>query len=484
MAFATVLAILLRGDFDTFEDKLITLIPYIFISLGCASVIFLVCGLDRTPWRYSSVADHLQIIVLTVLVILLTLGLTFAANRLEGVSRSLPVLQAGLIISILISARAVARFWFARQIHKNGNGHVNGHSQETVLVVGVNTVTELFLLSVQELASQQIQVAGILAEEPTMRGRAIRQKPILGTVDELQNILQSLEVHGVAVDRIVVATAADRLLPRALETLLEVEKSSNIVVHFLSERLGFKDSSATPSALSGREGNIVDGQRPLALVGDLDHVNFVRKSFRLKRIVDGIGAAFLMFTLAPVTVLVAFIVALDVGFPLIFWQQRPGLYGRPFKMYKFRTMRAPHDKHWKRIPDDQRSSAVGQILRHTRLDELPQLYNVLVGDMSFVGPRPLLPHDQSPDYAARLSVRPGITGWAQVNGGRIISASDKWILDIWYVQNASFVLDLKIVFRTVKMVLFGDRINTEAVHQARNDLGLKTLLATEMAPAE
>ena len=196
------------------------------------------------------------------------------------------------------------------------------------------------------------------------------------------------------------------------------------------------------------------------------------------------GAAFLIFTLAPITALVAFIVALDVGFPLIFWQQRPGLYGRPFKMYKFRTMRAPHDKHWKRIPDDQRSSAVGQILRHTRLDELPQLYNVLVGDMSFVGPRPLLPHDQSPDYAARLSVRPGITGWAQVNGGRIISAPDKWILDIWYVQNASLVLDLKIVFRTVKMVLFGDRINTEAVHQARSDLGLKTLLATEIAPAE
>ena len=107
----------------TVQEKLVILIPYIFISLGCASVVFLVGGLDRTPWRYSSVADHLQIIVLTVLVILLTLGLTFAANRLEGVSRSLPVLQGGLIISILISARAVARFWFTRQIHKNGNGH-------------------------------------------------------------------------------------------------------------------------------------------------------------------------------------------------------------------------------------------------------------------------------------------------------------------------------------------------------------------------
>jgi lipopolysaccharide/colanic/teichoic acid biosynthesis glycosyltransferase len=188
---------------------------------------------------------------------------------------------------------------------------------------------------------------------------------------------------------------------------------------------------------------------------------------------------FLMFTLAPIAAVIAVIVALDVGFPLIFWQQRPGLYGRPFRMYKFRTMRAAHDKHGTRVADAQRSSAIGRILRFTRLDELPQLYNVLVGDMSFVGPRPLLPHDQHQNYAARLSVRPGITGWAQVNGGRIISDPDKWILDIWYVQNASLLLDFKIILSTVKMVLFGDRINAEAIRQAKSDLGLKTFLPAE-----
>jgi lipopolysaccharide/colanic/teichoic acid biosynthesis glycosyltransferase len=351
--------------------------------------------------------------------------------------------------------------------------------------VGVNTVSELFLRSVQEFASPQVDVAGVIAEESKMRGRAIQQKPILGTVEELQSILQTLEVHGTAVDRIVVATARDRLRPRALEALLEVEKSSDINVYFLSERLGFEDSR--PSVIS-RERNSVYGQRAPALVGNVDdvaHVNSTGKSFRiLKRIVDGFGAVLLMITLAPVAVLVAFIVALDVGFPVIFWQKRPGLYGRPFKLYKFRTMGAAHDKHSRRIPDDQRLSAVGQILRRTRLDELPQLYNVLVGDMSFVGPRPLLPCDQSTDYAARLSVRPGITGWAQVNGGRIISPSDKWILDLWYVENASLVLDLKIVLRTVKMVLFGDRLNAEAVYRARRDLRPKMLARTTMVPAE
>src|SRR6266516_4309473 len=241
-----------------------------------------------------------------------------------------------------------------------------------------------------------------------------------------------------------------------------------------------------PSVVSGREGTTAHREQAVASVPHAAHLNSARKSFwMLKRMVDAFVGAFLVITLAPLATLVALAVALDVGFPLIFWQQRPGLHGRPFKLYKFRTMGAPHDKHFRRVPDDQRLSAVGQFLRRTRLDELPQLYNVLVGDMSFVGPRPLLPCDQSPDYVARLSVRPGITGWAQVNGGRVVSPLDKQILDIWYVNKASFVLDLRIMFRTMQMVLFGDRINNEAMSQARRDLdhlpGLKAILWAEVA---
>jgi len=445
VASATLIAVMLRGYFDTVSESLITLMPYSFISFGCASVIFLVGGLDRTPWRYCTVADHLQVIVLTVLTILLALVITFALNRLAPVARSLPVLQGGLIVSILIAARSAARFWHTSRIHNNANGRVDQQPHETVLVVGVNTITELFLLSVREFASERIQVAGILAENPSLRGRAIQQKEVLGTVEELQDILQSLEIHGVTVDSIVVAAAADQLQPRSLEILFEVEKSSDIFVQFLTERLGFEGVAQRSSDLSGQARSRVHGQRAVARVGNVieaDHANSARRFFRLeKRIVDTFGAALLIFALSPVAILLAFVVALDVGFPLIFWQQRPGLYGRPFKLYKFRTMRAPHDRHRLRIPDDQRSSAVGQALRRTRLDELPQLFNVLIGDMSLIGPRPLLPCDQTPEFAARLSVRPGITGWAQVNGGRIISTSDKLILDVWYVQNASLVLD-------------------------------------------
>jgi lipopolysaccharide/colanic/teichoic acid biosynthesis glycosyltransferase len=487
VASATILAVMLRGNFESVTGSVIVLTPYIFTSVGCALVIFFVAGLDRTPWRYSSVADHFQVVILTVFSVLLALVLTFALNRLTPVARSLPVVQGALIISVLICARSTARLWHARQINIHGHNRIT-ERHETVLLVGANTVAELFLVSAKEFASRRVEVAGIIAEEPSLRGRVIQQTPVLGVMKELQEILQSLEVHGVTIERIVVAIAAYRLQPHSLEILLELEKSSNIVVQFLSERLGFEDNPEGASLPSDQMLNSVPRQRVVPRfrgVVELDHANSTAKFFRLgKRIVDIIGAAFLLVTTAPLVALVAFIAALDVGFPVIFWQQRPGLHGRPFKLYKFRTMRAPHDKYRTRIPDEQRLSAVGKILRRTRLDELPQFYNVLIGDMSLVGPRPLLPCDQAAEYAARLSMRPGITGWAQVNGGRIISTSDKLTLDIWYVQNASWILDVAILFRTVRMVLFGDRINFRAVNQARNRLVLNSMLRTTITPAE
>src|SRR6516165_5684563 len=168
VALATIVAVMLRGYFHTFTESLVALMPYSLISLACACVIFLVGGLDRTPWRYSSVADHLQVIVLTVLTILLALVVTFGLNRLQPVARSLPVLQGGLIVSILIAARSAARFWHTKQIHSNGSGRINEKPHETVLVVGMNSIAELFLLSVTEFASQQIQVAGVVTEDQSM----------------------------------------------------------------------------------------------------------------------------------------------------------------------------------------------------------------------------------------------------------------------------------------------------------------------------
>jgi lipopolysaccharide/colanic/teichoic acid biosynthesis glycosyltransferase len=487
VVFATVMAILLRGDIGQ-EIDFTNFMPFVSISTGVASFIFFLGGLDRGLWRYSSISDYSQIVVLSVLVVLTTFVFTFAVNRLNGIARSLPILQLSLIVIMLISARSAARVWHGRQ--KNGKlaDRLTVRPCETVLIAGVSAISELFLRSISEFASEQVRVAGILAEEPKLRGRTIQQKPILGTTEELFTVLASLEVHGVAVDRIVVAATTDQLSARALDVLLEVEKSSDILVQFLSERLGFEDPVRTTLVFSKLERATIRRHQAPTSVPNAYHMSSA-KVWILKRMVDVLGAASLMIVLSPVMVAVCLAVALDVGYPLVFWQQRPGLHGRPFRLFKFRTMAAPYDKHLRRVPDEERLSAVGRFLRRIRLDELPQLYNVLVGDMSLVGPRPLLPCDQSADFAARLLVRPGITGWAQVNGGRIVSAHDKAILDIWYVNRACLALDLKIIMQTLQMIVFGDRINPEAVKRARRDLEqipiLKELLWEPLAnPAE
>jgi lipopolysaccharide/colanic/teichoic acid biosynthesis glycosyltransferase len=208
-----------------------------------------------------------------------------------------------------------------------------------------------------------------------------------------------------------------------------------------------------------------------------------RRYFVTKRVLD-VGASFVLLALGlPIIFLVGLLVAFDVGAPIVFCQRRPGLRGRPFKLYKFRTMVRAYDADGNRIPDEQRSSWIGRCLRRTRLDELPQLYNVLIGDMSFVGPRPLLPVDQRPEYKARLLVRPGITGWAQVEGGRIIEPADKAAMDVWYVQNASFALDLRVILLTIPMMFHGDRVNARAIEQAWRDLRPTGICTNWIRPA-
>ena len=157
-------------------------------------------------------------------------------------------------------------------------------------------------------------------------------------------------------------------------------------------------------------------------------------------------------------------VRINMGGPVFFSQLRPGLHGRPFRMIKFRTMRNLVDSHGRPLADEQRMTRLGAWLRASSLDELPEVWNVLRGDMSIVGPRPLL-MDYLPLYTARQSrrheVRPGITGWAQINGRNAISWQQRFDLDVWYVDNRSFLLDLKIFFKTFQRVWQRDGVSAQ-----------------------
>ena len=184
----------------------------------------------------------------------------------------------------------------------------------------------------------------------------------------------------------------------------------------------------------------------------------------LKRILDVVIASTALVLLSPVYALVAYKVKKNLGSPVLFRQTRPGLHGRPFEMIKFRSMKDALDTAGNPLPDSERLTPFGKMLRATSLDEMPELWNVIKGDMSIVGPRPLL-MEYLPLYnseqAKRHEVRPGITGYAQVNGRNAISWEKKFELDTWYVNNQSFWLDFKIMLKTVKKVLAKDDISAE-----------------------
>lgn len=183
-----------------------------------------------------------------------------------------------------------------------------------------------------------------------------------------------------------------------------------------------------------------------------------------KRLLDILASGMGLLVLLPFLVIIGVVIALKLGRPIFFTQTRPGLHARPFNMIKFRTMTDARDSEGNLLPDAERLTPFGKFLRSTSLDELPELWNVLKGDMSLVGPRPLLMQYvplYSKEQARRHEVRPGITGWAQINGRNALNWEDKFKLDIWYVDNQSFLLDLRILWMTILKVVRRDGISAQ-----------------------
>ena len=203
-----------------------------------------------------------------------------------------------------------------------------------------------------------------------------------------------------------------------------------------------------------------------------------RVQAHLKRVFDVVVSATALVVLAPVMGLIALAVWRTMGRPVLFRHVRPGLHGKPFVMYKFRTMRDLRDAEGKLLPDEARLTPFGRWLRSTSLDELPELLNVLRGEMSLVGPRPLLMEyldRYTPEQARRHEVKPGITGWAQIHGRNNLSWDERFKLDVWYVDNWSLWLDVKILWRTLWMVLRREGISAQGHATMPEFIGTKHL---------
>jgi len=193
-----------------------------------------------------------------------------------------------------------------------------------------------------------------------------------------------------------------------------------------------------------------------------------------KRLLDLVLASFGVFLLSPILIILVVLVRFKLGHPIFFRQQRPGLHGKPFTMFKFRTMTNARDTQGNLLPDAERMTLFGSFLRSTSLDELPELINVLKGEMSLVGPRPLLMQylaRYTPEQMRRHQVKPGITGWAQISGRNAISWEEKFALDVWYVDNFSLVLDVKIIILTILKTLQREGISETGQVTAQEFMG-------------
>lgn len=475
IALSTVAALALRDNFQVSGESLARIVPHILTTLIIAAPTFVLIQQDRLIWRLSGLSDYVRIVFAIVVIILLSTTIGFTFRRLDGVSRSLPVLQGIVMIFALVGVRVLTREYHGwrrrgRKIQPPADAILQ--ARDCVLVVGVNRIAELYLESVAEFASDRIVIAGLLGRSERHNGRMIQQQRILGMPQDVARVLKELELHGLFVTRIVIAMEFQRLPREAQDALLAVARGTNIELDFFAERTRIVPRGGDGSRGGGGLHREASDSEQQTFSFDEDRLRQLgeRRYWATKRVIDMTVAALLLPFVAAMTAVFGLALATQIGVPISFWQMRPGQNGRPFKVYKLRTLGDGIDKDGSRRADADREFALGRFLRRTRLDELPQLYNILIGQMSFVGPRPLLPEDQANACSARLLVRPGLTGWAQVHGGRGIGALDKAALDIWYVENASLWLDIETVARTIPMLLFGERTNEGRIGQAWRDL--------------
>lgn len=473
--FATLLASALRDNLELTVASIDLMKTYLAMSVLVSVPILWAYGLPRTIWRLSTMSDYVRIAGAVATIVIATTAGTFVINRLEGVTRSLPVLQAIILLFLMIGIRVATRLNHRHRRPRidsvplaTGPLPVDSPPFATVLIVGLNSLTELYLRAISEFGHEQVRIAGVLGRNERQTGRLVAGMPVLGQPEDVESVLHELKIHGVAVTRIVVVMPSDRLSPAASAALESIQRDDGIRVFHFTEHLGIEGETAPQVA--PRSGDVPPRRVVAAFNGEAVAASLDRPYWKAKRAIDAAGAACLLIVSSPLLICGAILAAIDVGFPLLFWQQRPGLGGRPFRLYKVRTMAAAVDASGTPVPDSERLSPLGGVLRRTRLDELPQIWSIMSGEMSFIGPRPLLPIDQGNANAARLMVRPGLTGWAQVKGGRDISPADKAALDVWYILNASLWLDLRIMAETVRMVILGEQIDRAAINRAWRDL--------------
>ena len=431
------IAFLLRDPDTLAGDKLSGALWYCATAAIAGVLMLLAFDLGRGFARHATTRDAFIVTQMSAASIALTSATIFTFTRLSDIPRSVPVIHFLVLTSLLMGSRAFA---IMRRNHRRQKRAQAIVDPEHVLVIGANRLTHVYFRVLDTLTNGKSSVVAILDPNPRFLGRSVHGCIVLGPPSDLARVVAEYKVHGVVIDRIVISSNRGPD-PGQWSAIERVCKDKDLKVSFLADDLGIEfDTPAAEAEGAARVASPISS-------------NY----FRLKRGCELVFAIVLLALLAPFLLILVAAIMFDVGWPVVFWQKRVGLHGRPLLVYKFRTLRAPFDRDNEFVAETNRVSRLGNLSRRLRLDELPQLWNIILGNMSFVGPRPLLPEDQPGTSKKRLLVLPGITGWAQIHGGKLVGQDDKGVLDDWYVENASLALDIKIIWWTLSTVIFGDR---------------------------
>jgi lipopolysaccharide/colanic/teichoic acid biosynthesis glycosyltransferase len=452
------LALALRRDLDlTLPDLLLR--DLVLVGL-LALVLFELGGVHRAFWRFATAADLATVALGSALLAgAVTVGL-FLIDRLQAVPRSVPLLYAILTLLLLAGARIGWMLWSRRPANlRAGAAVAPATAFRPVLLVGAGEGAALAIELLRHAAGPVYRPVAILDEKASL-GRQVMGVPVIGRLDELGSALARLQVRGLRPVRILVTGSPANFPAAALRRLRERAYAERLPVDFLPDLVRLRWVEEGAAEVAGP--TPVEDQPPAALAYAL-----------AKRAIDTTVAATVLLLGAPFLLVVGLAVWLGIDRAVLFRQMRRGRGLVPFTLVKFQTLRDPIGPDGRWLTDEERQTPLGRLLRRFKIDELPQLWNVLVGDMALVGPRPLVDRDllALPDRGrARAAMRPGLTGWAQVNGGQILGPREKHALDLWYIRHASLALDLRILWLTAVMVVRGERVNDAEVRRALAEL--------------
>ena len=423
----------------------------LLVTFGSALLVLPMMHTYTSMWRFTSNSELASIMLAVALVILISNSSLFLISRLQMMPRSVPPMHWALSALAMCGSRLLARRLFGPTHPQSKNHHA---LKQHVMVVGACHAAELYIQFVKRIIQHPVVIEGFVDSDKSLTNWMFQKYKILGTPEDLPHILEQFHVHGVHIRQIILAQLMDDLPKATKKMLLELERDGIIeLVHF-GKQMG-------PQLQPRSKKSVAQFYQKAVAISSNAYGKPAGIYPYIKRGFDIVVGIALVILLLPVMAITGLLVALDVGLPVLFWQQRPGLYGKPFRLYKFRTMRKAgrklnEDRLAHKSGDKNRTSIIGKWIRRLRLDEFPQLFHIIVGTMSFVGPRPLLPDDQPHRGEVRLSVRPGATGWAQIHGGDALTPQEKLVLDKWYISHMSLMLDISIMLRSLLVVLKED----------------------------